>query len=72
MNAQQREAEEQRAALNRAVQLVTVCAAHDEEDAMPFAQWQLEQLVGPHYAALFVRKCLDVREVEKMLPLYLK
>jgi len=58
--------------LRRVVHLVKVCADHEESEALPFAQWQLEQLVGPHYAALFVRKCLDVREVEKMLPLYLK
>jgi len=64
--------EEKRRELNRVVHLVKVCADHEEEGAMPFAQWQLEQLVGQSYAALFVRKCLDMREVEKMLPLYLK
>lgn len=58
--------------LRRVVHLVKVCADHEESEALPFAQWQLEQLVGPHYAALFVRKCVELRDLERTLEVYLK
>ena len=58
--------------LRRVVHLVKVCADHEESDAIPFAKWQLEQMVGPHYAGLFVRKCLELRDLERTLEVYLK
>ena len=58
--------------LRRVVHLVKVCADHEEEGAMPLAEWNLRELVGPHYAALFVRKCVELRDLERTLEVYLK
>ena len=58
--------------LRRVVHLVKVCADHEESEALPFALWQLEQLVNPHYAALFMRKCVELRDLERTLEVYLK
>lgn len=58
--------------LRRIVHLVKVCADHEDEGAMPLAEWNLRELVGPHYAALFVRKCVELRDLESTLEIYLK